>query len=387
MLRADRMFDGTGATLTANPVIVLDGPTVVAVNPGGAPPEGADIVDLPGATLLPGLVDTHVHLAFDASNDPVGHLADRDDSDVIEAMTIAAGTAVRGGVTTVRDLGDRGYLSLKLRDSGAEGLPTIVAAGPPITTLDGHCHFLGGASARGADGLRAAVREHVERGVDVIKIMASGGNMTAGTKPELAQFTVAELAAGVDEAHHHGLLVTAHAHGTSAIIDAIAAGVDGLEHATFWSEEGIDDAPPEVIQAIVDRRIVVSYTFGMVESSDVPLPSEVLRRVPFLIDNARRIHEAGAVIVVGTDAGIAPIKPPDALRHALTNLLDLGFEPAEALRSMTSVAARACGLGDSKGRLAPGYDADVLVVDGDPLFDPGALHRIQAVYARGTRVR
>lgn len=386
-VRASWMFDGVDGTLIPDPLVVLDGSRIVAVGRAEAPPEDMQVVDLRGATLLPGLVDTHVHLCFDSGLDPVATLAARDDTVALEAMAAAARTALRGGVTTVRDLGDRGFLAVKLRDSGADDLPTILAAGPPITTGSGHCHFLGGAAERGPDGMRAAVRDRVAHGVDVIKIMASGGKMTPGTKPELAQFTREELAAAIDEAHRHGLLVAAHAHGTSAIVDVVAAGVDSIEHATFWSEEGVDDAPPEVMRAIVDRRIVVSYTFGMILAPDVPPPPEILLRLPLLLANARRLHEAGAIIVIGTDAGIAPIKPPDALRYAPANLLDLGFEPAEALRAVTSVAAEACGVGESKGRIAPGYDADLLAVHGDPLADPDALHRIRAVYARGNRIR
>src|SRR5579859_2158929 len=143
VLRAAWLFDGTGPALMPEPAVVIDGERIVAVTSGsGALPDGADVVELAGATLLPGLIDTHVHLAFDASTDPVGALSRRSDPEVIESMTEAGRHALRGGVTTVRDLGDRDYLSLGLR--GRADLPTIVAAGPPITTPRGHCYFLGG---------------------------------------------------------------------------------------------------------------------------------------------------------------------------------------------------------------------------------------------------
>jgi imidazolonepropionase-like amidohydrolase len=283
-------------------------------------------------------------------------------------------------VTTVRDLGDRDYLSLALR--GEEQMPTVLSAGPPITTAAGHCHFLGGAAAEGVDGMRRAVTQHVERGVDVIKIMATGGQLTPGTRQDLPQFSPTELRAAVDEAHRHQLPVTAHAHATRGVIDAVAAGVDGLEHASFWSATGIDD-PGEVLSLLVARRVVVGATIGVRPLPGAEPPPGVRERRPAIVANTRRMHAAGVVLVAGTDAGIAPVKPPDVLRYAVPQFEELGMTRAEALVTMTARAAQVIGLGQRKGRLAPGYDADILAVEGDPLTDREALHRIRAVYGQG----
>ena len=385
-LTAAWLFDGTADRLRADPMVLIDGSKVVAVDFGVDPPGDADVHDLDGATLLPGLVDPHVHLAFDATPTVVANLAGRDDGEVLEAMTTAARTAALGGVTTVRDLGDRDYLSLALR--GQPGLPTIQCAGPPMTFADGHCHYLGGTVGQGEAAVRAGVQERAERGVDVIKIMASGGALTPTTRQEEPQFTADELRAIVDEAHRHGLPVAAHAHATVAIANAVAAGVDSLEHATFWTAEGVE-SPADLMAEIVERRIVVSATGGLAPIPDgvAGPPAAVLARVPLIIANVRRLIDAGAVVVTGTDAGIGAAKPHDVLRYAPAMMLLLGLTPARILATCTAVAAETLGLGDSKGRLAPGYDADVLAVRGDPVADVEVLHDIAAVFVRGDRLR
>lgn len=385
-IRAARMFDGVSSALVEQPLVLIDGGQIVAVRSGGTPPADAEVIDLGGATLLPGMIDAHTHLAFDASADPVGRLATVNDDELLDGMRAAARSALAAGITTVRDLGDRAYLGVRLRDELA-GDPTagpqVLAAGPPITTTRGHCWFFGG-EADGVDGVRAAVRDHVERGVDVIKVMATGGELTPGTHPHLSQYGLDELRAAVEEAHRHGLPITAHAHAGAGIANAVAAGVDMIEHCSFVEADGVR-ADQEIIDAIARSGVVVGATVGVLPGFTPP--PRIAAIVKDFAKLFRQVRESGATIVCSSDAGIGPPKPHDVLPYSVATMIEMDVASAdEALRMVTSVAADACRVGDRKGRIAPGFDADLLAVDGDPLTDVGALRQVTAVFRAGQQV-
>ena len=207
-IRAVRLFDGVADRLHARPLVLVDQGRISGVDTTGAdPPEGAELVDLGDATLLPGLIDSHTHLVLDASNDPVGHLDDIDEDPLLEQCRARARAALAAGITTIRDLGDRRFVTLRLRQElaahPAQG-PQLLVSGPPITTPGGHCWFLGGQAA-GVQGVREAVRALAGRGVDVVKVMVTGGNLTLGSVLWQSQYDPAELRAVAEEAHRAGL--------------------------------------------------------------------------------------------------------------------------------------------------------------------------------------
>lgn len=391
-LWAGALFDGNESH--GRSCVVIDNGQIVEIRPNTTGLAGRDDIDL-GADvcLLPGLVDCHAHLCFDASEDPIAAITTISDDQLLADIRERTRRMLNAGITTVRDLGDRNYITLRFRDDIAdtpEIAPELVLAGPPITTPGGHCYFLGGETA-GIPALRAAVAERAERGCDVIKVMASGGNMTEGSGPARAQYTEAELAAVVDEAHRLGLPVAAHAHAAAAIRNAVDAGVDGLEHVTFMTEDGAH-VDPELLATIAARRIFVDPTLSSsVRIEDVPLdkfPPELRRRAPLILAAFRQLGQAGVVVAAGSDCGITPAKQHDVFPYTAGELVErMGMTPEAALRSMTSVAAAACGLAKRKGRIAVGADADLLAVHGNPVADPRRLHDVAAVFRAGVRVR
>jgi imidazolonepropionase-like amidohydrolase len=215
--------------------------------------------------------------------------------------------------------------------------------------------------------------------------MASGGNLTAGSRPHESQYDLTALRIVVDTAHSARLQAAAHVHGFQAVADAVDAGFDTLEHVTFFSADGVE-ADPAMLDRIAAGDMVVSVTVGNVPDAPT-LPPAILQRVSAIVANHGRMFRAGATMVPGTDAGISPGKPHDVLPYALRALVDqVGMTPQQALRSATSVAAKAIGQG-TKGRIAAGADADVLVLGGDPVADITAVTNVSAVFKGGIRIR
>lgn len=385
-LRAGRVFDGENA-IGPGMVLIEHGRIVDVDTTGAPPPDGALVEDLGAEVcLLPGLIDSHVHLIFDASADVFAPLAATDDDGLLDRMSAAARRMVQAGITSARDLGDRNYLALKLRDhfiAAPDDGPDLVCAGPPITTRGGHMAILGGA-AEGTDALIAAVRERAERGCDVVKVVASGGNLTPGSAPHQSQYGLADLRVLVREAHQLGLAAAAHVHGPQSIADSAEAGFDSLEHVTFLTADGVASSPATVARIVRDR-ITVSVTVGAVPGAARP-PGVVADRLAALHANAAELYRAGARIVPGTDAGVSPGKPHTVLPYALDALVGLGMSNREALCSATAVAAEACRLAGRKGRLVPGFDADLVAVRGDPLADISAIHNVIRVLRCGRDV-
>jgi len=329
------------------------------------------VFDLSGKTILPGLIDAHVHLCVDGSPDPITSLL----RESIPQTTLKAADHARrtleAGVTTVRDMGGKDYIDLAIRDGIESGMlpgPRMLCSGKLICMTGGH-GWQFGREANGVDDVRAAVREQLKAGADLIKLMATGGIMTKGVEPGSTQLTLEELIAGVEEAKKAGRRTATHAQGSEGIKNALWAGVNSIEHGIFLDDEAIDlilemkaflvptlCAPYHIIRAGVKKGVPAFA----VEKSKAVMKSHW--------ESVRKAHRARIPIAMGTDAGTPFNRHGENLKE-MELLVKVGLTPMEAIMATTKTASEVLGLGDKIGTLEEGKLADLIVMDGDPLKD------------------
>jgi imidazolonepropionase-like amidohydrolase len=310
-------------------------------------PDGASVLELRELTLLPGLIDAHVHLAL--AGEPEAN----------------ARATVLAGFTTVQDLGALEHRNLELRDrieAGEVVGPRVVASGPWLGIKDGICEF-GGIGVRGVDAFRKRVREDVARGADLIKVCVTGWLEEAFREPGKQEISEEELTAAIEEAHGLGRRVAVHALSASGIENAVALGADLVVHGGF--------TPPSTVERMKSRGV-----FQLTTLSSLPA-GEALES---LRSHLRASAELGLPLAFGTDAGVIP---HGSNAREFEELISIGLSPAEAIRAATINAARAVGLEGLVGTLQPGAFADVIGVEGNPLEDLGALRRVRFVMKAG----
>lgn len=399
LIKAPRLFDGISpAPLADAYVAVRDGVVVATGNQRQLAPHpgGFDsIVDLPAdSTLLPGLINMHVHMTFSSGQSIMDdHQRETSATKVVRAVENLR-TALRSGVTTVRDCGTVNEIAFAVRDAVERGIfagPRIVAAGAGITTTGGHCWWCG-IEADDEPGLRRAVRSQVKAGADFIKVFATGGNSTPGTNSLEAQYTAAELGAVTEEARRLGRRVASHALGVPGIRNSIEARVSTIEHCGFLRAGGVV-YDTEMARKMAGEGVYVCPTLftGVArhvrddEIGLAPMTRAILDYRKASFDIVAKLTQQGVQIIAGNDAGVMDVGfadfPEDvglAVRHA-------GLSPVEAIKAATSRAAAALGR-DDLGIVAPGKVADLLAVRGNPLSDIAALCAPVLVLARGRPV-
>jgi imidazolonepropionase-like amidohydrolase len=386
VLRAPRLLDGTGAPPVEAAALLVSGGRVAYAGPAAGLPEGAAraaTLDFPGATLLPGLVDAHVHLVASGHPDLAAGLPKSEAERTIAAV-VNARRQLESGVTLVRDLGapgDEAVLVGRAVEAGAIAGPRVVAAGPAVTMTGGHIPYLGRVND-GPDAMRTAVRANLAMGARCIKVVATGGVLTPGVDPREPAYTQPELDALVEEAHRLGLTVAAHAIGEGGVAAALRAGVDSVEHGMF-----LDEAAIELFLATGARlSATFSAPWGILGGPSVPgwIKDRARPAAEAQVRSFRAAVQAGVPAVAGTDAG-TPDNPHGEVAREVAFMVEAGLDVLAAVRAATAEAADLLGV-DDRGVLRPGAAADVLVADGDVTADVGALRRPLAVFQDGRRV-
>ena len=392
LIKGSKLIDGKGGVID-NAAALFDGDRIVAVGRQADMVTGPEVtvVDAGDKTIMPGLIDAHVHMSHNG-----GPLAAREslhatDQQMMIQCVKNAQLAIRAGLTTVRDLGGKDFITVAVRDAIAGGMipgPRVVSCAHAITTTGGHYHAHS-AEVDNADEIRKAVRSIIKGGADCIKVFGSGGTTTPGSNPLAAQYNVGEFRTAADEAHRLGKHVTAHVHPTVAIQAAIEGGLDCLEHCNWLNPEGIRLHEP-VLEEIIKRDVYVSlgmpaawYRLPVDQIKDIMVPDRQAQLQP-RYRTIRQMYDAGAKVVASSDAGTTSTRIDELglLLEFLVNGLEI---PAmKVIMSATGLAAEAVGLGTQTGVLEAGKKADLITVDGDPLEDITALQRVDLVIKDGS---
>jgi imidazolonepropionase-like amidohydrolase len=400
VITAAKMIDVATGKVTEFPAIFTENGRITSIADARTVRWGDDVthIDLSGKTLLPGLIDMHVHLD---SSPTYGGYNSLQFTDRFWSFVAAsnARAMLDAGFTTVRNVGSEGYNDVALKQAIAEGWatgPRIVPAAYSIGATGGHCDqtYLPPSFAAkspavgdGATELRQRVREQRKYGAEVIKVCATGGVFSRNTEPGQQQLSEDELRAIADEAHQWGLKVAAHAHGGAGIKAAIRAGIDTIEHASLVDDEGIRLAA-ERKQPVWFSMDIFNTDYTQAEGAKNGVMEDNLRKdrevAQIQRDNFRKAHRAGVKMVFGSDAGVMP--------HATAGgqfkvMVEYGMTPIEAIRAATVNAAEALGKSNDVGTIAVGRYADIIAVDGNPLADVRELESVDAVVQGGVRIR
>jgi imidazolonepropionase-like amidohydrolase len=398
LVYAGTLIDGRADTARKAVTVTVDGDRITGIADGfTAAAAGDTVIDLKNATVMPGLMDMHVHL--DGQQSPQSYTEGfyLNPGDYALRAAFYAKKTLLAGFTTVRNLGDSNYSTRALRKAVAAGWvegPRIYTAGPAIGTTGSHADGTNGYSDlvissfpepeifNGADGARAAVRDHVKHGADVIKIMTTGGVLSLGDSAQGAQMTGEEVRAVVETAHEYGLKVAVHAHGTEGMKRAILAGVDSIEHGTFMTEEII------TLMKEHGTYYVPTLSAGkfVMEKAKTPgfLPPSVAAKAmlvgPAMVATFQRAQQAGVKIAFGTDQGVAP---HGENAREFIYMVEAGMPPMKAIQSATLEASRLLGVEKDLGTVEAGKFADLVAVPGDPLTDIKLMTQVSFVMKAG----
>jgi len=397
VVHAGHLLDVKTGKLLSDQVLVIDDGKIVSASPAAEakPPADALRIDLPNATILPGLIDAHTHLTMD----PKFGYERLAISVPRETLTGAknARLTLLAGFTTIRNVGAGGYTDVALRDAVNAGDvpgPRMLVSGPALSITGGHCdnnmlpseyHAVGDGVADGIAAVQHKVRENIKYGSDLIKVCATGGVLSLGDNPQHSQYTLEEMKAIVTDAHRLGRKVAAHAHGAEGIRWAAEAGVDSIEHGSYIDDAGIA-AMKEHGTYLVPTLYLGDWMFENAEQTHMPPPLMAKARevIPAARKNIAHAFSSGVKVAFGTDAAVYP---HGLNAHEFAVIVKLGLTPLQAIQAATVNAADLLGWSGKVGTVEPGAWADIVAVDGDPLKDVTTLERVKFVMKGGEVVR
>ncbi len=398
LIHAGRLIDGRADTARTAVTVVVDGDRIAAISEGYLPAAAGDtVIDLKNATLLPGLMDMHVHITGEQSPTSYTEGFFMNPADEALRATVYARRTLMAGFTTVRDLGAGQKLNQALRDAAAKGwiaAPRIVAAGS-VSTTGGHGDPTNGLAmelqdllaprtvlANGPDGMRAAVRQRYKDGADLIKIAATGGVLSLARSGQAPLFTEDELAAVVETARDYGMKVAAHAHGTEGMLRAVRAGVHSIEHGTYMTDEvmaAMKEKGTWYVPTVSAGRFVADKAKIDGYFPDVVRPKAAAIG-PQIQDTLARAWKAGVKIAFGTDQGVAPHGENG---REFVYMVEAGMPAMAAIKAATVLAAQVIGMEQELGTIEAGKQADLVAVPGDPLSDIEQMTRVRFVMKGG----
>ncbi len=377
ILKSARVIDGRGDVFDDVFLAIEDGKIrEIGANQELPATARVPVIDLAGRTVMPGFIDCHVHLSMDGVADVAAQAAR--DTKTVGALRMArnAERTLRAGITTVRDCGAKNHVDIEFRHAVGEGLhamaPRMLVSGMPIAMTGGHCWQFG-READGPDEVRRAAREQIKAGADCIKMMATGGILTEGTEIGSPQLGEGEMRAAVEEARNAGKLSAIHAHGATGIKNGVRAGIHSVEHAYLLDDEAI-----ELMLKHGTWFVPTAAAVGLVvrHGTAAGIPASVVRKAQSALESqrmtCRKAWKAGVKLAMGTDAGTPYNRHGENLQE-LATLTEIGLSPMEAIVVSTRRSAELLGLADRIGTIETGKEADLVVVDGDPLADIALL--------------
>ncbi len=407
LVKGARLIDGLGGPPLERGAVLMQGTDIRAVGTeeAVAAPEGAqvEVLDYPNMTIMPGLIDAHVHLISlgdGRAGDDMNLLAD-------EILTLQAAKNARAhlysGVTSVRDCGAKNRTTFLLREAMEMGItvgPRLVLTGRPLAIIGGHLSYFG-SPATGPTECRAQVRQLIKEGADFIKVTATGGSTRTSMRYH-ASFNLDELSAITDEVHKFGKHVVAHCASSDGLINALDAGVDTIVHAIHADGDGTYRYRPELTERLVEQKVFVNPTLHAIRhqmwfleaklESGEPLTGKEQADLDELKyayghheDFVGRMREAGVTMVAGSDSAWLNYKMGE-FQHELEGMTTVGFSPLEVLTAATSDSARSCRIDGETGSLVEGKRGDVIVIDGDPAADIASMWNVADVFQNGKKV-